>query len=135
MGWRFPKNDEHACSSNKCRMQQRALFASLALAVVALAGCDDGDLPPATQTAPLSGSVIDSATKKPIVGATVTIDAVMTVTTDANGKFSIAKIPSGIVDYGVAQTGYTAVNSSVTAEPGKPLELDVSLDPIQAAQQ
>ncbi|MDE2483445.1 MAG: carboxypeptidase regulatory-like domain-containing protein [bacterium] len=106
----------------------RALF-SVALLACTLTACNDSDLPPATKYATLKGMVIDSATSKPIAGATVIVDTVLTATTDQNGAFSFDKIPSGIVDYIVKASGYADVNASGNAEPGKPFVLNVSMQP------
>jgi hypothetical protein len=95
--------------------------------IITLAGCDNGDLPPATQFTPLHGTITDSVTNKPIVGATVIVDTVLTATTDANGTFLIAKVPSGIVDYVVKAQGYADVAASCNVEPGKQYELSVAM--------
>jgi len=92
-----------------------------------LAGCNDDDLPPATQFSPVHGVVTDSATHQPIAGATVIVDTVLTTTTDASGAFSIAKVPSGIADYVVVAKGYSDLSASFEAEPGKPFELNVAM--------
>jgi len=92
-----------------------------------LSGCDNGDLPPATQFSPLQGTVTDSVTHQPIAGATVIVDTVLTATTDAKGAFSIAKVPSGIVDYLVQAKGYADVEATINAEPGKTFQLNVAM--------
>jgi hypothetical protein len=108
----------------------RALCASVVL-LVALAACDNGDLPPATQYASIQGTVTDAATHQPIADATVVVDTVLTTTTDANGNFTIAKVPSGIVDYVVHAKGYADLSASSNAEPGKPFTLNVAMQPPQ----
>jgi hypothetical protein len=75
----------------------------------------------------MQGTVVDGASNKPVAGAIVTVDTVLTATTDASGKFTIDKVPSGIVDYTVQATGYQVVVSTANLEPGKPFELDVTL--------
>jgi len=106
------------------------LLAAVGLATSMLAGCnDDSALPPAGKYSAFSGTVIDRATNKPLAGAVVTVDTVLTATTDATGKFTIAKVPSGIVDYSVQANGYAVLTSTANTDPGKPFELDVSLDP------
>ncbi|HTC31449.1 MAG TPA: carboxypeptidase regulatory-like domain-containing protein [Candidatus Acidoferrum sp.] len=108
------------------RKTVRAL-ATLAFAALMLSACDNGDLPPATQFSPLSGTVTDSVTHQPIVGATVIVDTVLSTVTDANGKFAFAKVPSGIMDYVVRAKGYADINASADAEPGKSFELNVAM--------
>ena len=100
---------------------------SAALLALALTACDNGDLPPATKFSSFSGVVTEAVTHKPIANATIIVDAVLTTTTDANGAFSIDKVPSGIVDYVIKADGYADVSSSTNAEPGKPLTLSVEM--------
>jgi predicted small lipoprotein YifL len=102
-------------------------FAALAFAVLALSACDNDDLPPAAGYAPVSGTITDAATQKPIAGATVIVDTVLTTTTDDKGTFSIAKVPSGIIDYVVQAKGYSDVVASGNVEPGKTFELNVAM--------
>lgn len=94
--------------------------------LLSAAACNDDSLPPAAGFATVAGTITDIASK-PVAGAVVTIDTVLTATTDASGKFTIEKVPSGIVDYTVAAPGFTALSSSTNIEPGKPFELDLSL--------
>lgn len=110
------------------RKVARAILAAAAL-TLPLAACDNGDLPPASSYASVQGLVVDGATNKPIEGATVTIDTVLTATSDATGKFSVDKIPSGIVDFTVQANGYKAITSSASAEPGKTFVLNVNMQP------
>jgi hypothetical protein len=117
---------------NPSRRALRALLRTAALVVtlgvvLAFAGCNTDALPPAAQSAVLSGVVIDHATNQPIAGATVTVDSVLTATTDSTGKFTIEKIPSGDFDYTISAKGYKLVAASGVAEPGKVFTLNVSL--------
>lgn len=100
-----------------------------ALAVFALSACDNGDLPPAAGYAPVSGTVIDAATQKPIAGATIIVDTVLTITTDDKGSFSFDKVPSGIIDYVVKAPGYADVVASGNVEPGKTFQITVAMQP------
>lgn len=99
----------------------------LVFAALTLSACDNGDLPPAAQYAPVSGIITDSVTHQPIAGALIIVDTVLTTTTDANGKFTIAKVPSGILDYVVKAKGYTDITATVDAEPGKTFQLNVAM--------
>jgi len=101
-------------------------LAFLALSLI-LGGCNDGALPPGAQYAALSGTVIDAATNQPIVGAIVTLDTVLTATTDSAGHFTFAKVPSGDYDYTVQAPGYATFSSSGSATPGKPTAIVVRL--------
>ena len=97
------------------------------VAAILLAACNTDQLPPAAGFTTVSGTIVDAATKTPVAGAVVTIDTVLTATSDASGKFSIDKVPSGDVDYVVTATGYKTVTSTAQVEPAKPYELDLSL--------
>jgi hypothetical protein len=108
-------------------------LAALALLLCATTGCNTDSLPPAAGYASVSGTVIDSATNAPIRGAVVTLDTVLTATSDAAGHFSFDKVPSGMADYAVAATGYQPLTSSATIEPGKPFTLNLTLAAAAAA--
>jgi hypothetical protein len=99
----------------------------IALAVVGTQGCNNDSLPPAAGYATVSGTILDSTSSNPIAGAVITIDTVLTATTDSAGKFSIDKVPSGIADYAVQAKGYKTLNASTNIEPGKPFQLNATL--------
>ncbi len=96
-------------------------------AVAVLVGCNTDALPPASGFTTISGTIVNGATKTPVAGAVVTIDTILTATTDASGKFAVEKVPSGIVDYTVQAKGYKVLSSTAQVEPSKPYELDLSL--------
>jgi hypothetical protein len=96
-------------------------------AAVLLAACNTDALPPAAGVTTVSGTVLDAATNAPIAGAVVTIDTVLTATTDSGGKFSVDQVPSGIVDYTVQAKGYQLLSSSANVDPSKPYQLNVTL--------
>jgi hypothetical protein len=98
-----------------------------ALLLFGSTACNTDQLPPAAGFATVTGTVVDGVTNKPVAGAVVTIDTVLTATTDASGKFSLEKVPSGIADYSVQAKGYQVLNSSTNIEPGKPFQLNLTL--------
>ena len=98
------------------------------LALAAFTGCNSDSLPPAAGFATLQGTVVDRASNQPVAGALVTVDTVLTATTDAAGTFKIDKVPSGIVDYTVQAQGYPLLQATTNIEPGKPAQLSVVLD-------
>jgi hypothetical protein len=111
---------------------KRARALGLLFALVgmfALAACDDSALPPGGTYQSISGVVLDAATNRPISGATVTVDTVLTATTDAAGKFSFAKVPVGDIDYQVTlpDGSYKPYTSSAHLAPDKPLALTITL--------
>lgn len=109
----------------------RSLFVTCAL-LAAITGCNNDDLPPGAQYTALQGVVVDSATSHPIVGATITVDAILVTVTDKDGKFSFDKIPSGAYDYTINAKGYATFNGTGDAQPGKdvpPLSLKLSPKP------
>lgn len=106
----------------------KSLLVSVAVAAAfVLAGCNTDALPPSAGFTTITGTVVDAARKTPIAGAVVTVDTVLTATTDAHGKFTVEKVPSGIVDYTVQAKGYKLLSSTAQLEPSKPYELDLSL--------
>ena len=112
-------------------MKRARLILGVVFAVAALAGCNDSALPPGGTYQSVSGVVVDAATHAPIAGATVTVDTVLSTTTDSAGKFTFNKVPVGEVDYVVtppANSSYKATPSQ-TAHllPDTPLSLTISL--------
>jgi hypothetical protein len=103
------------------------LFVAIALLLLAAIACNNDALPPAAGYAAVTGSILDAATSSPIAGAVITIDTVLTATTDAAGKFSIDKVPSGIADYSVQAKGYQPLSATTNIEPGKPFALNLTL--------
>lgn len=97
------------------------------LACVILAACNDNALPPGGTYQSISGVVVDAATNRPIAGATVTIDTVLSATTDSQGKFAFAQVPVGEVDYAVSASGYKPAQQPVHLAPDKPLALTIAL--------
>lgn len=96
-------------------------------AVLVLAACNDAALPPGGTYNAVAGVVLDAATHQPIAGATVTIDTVLTATTDAEGKFSFAQVPVGDVDVVITASGYKDYSAPARLEPDKPLSLSIAL--------
>ncbi|HET6275547.1 MAG TPA: carboxypeptidase regulatory-like domain-containing protein [Candidatus Cybelea sp.] len=105
----------------------RAAYVLIASLLLGTQGCNDDSLPPAAGFATVTGVVLDASTSSPIVGASVTIDTVLNATTDASGKFTIDKVPSGIADYAVQANGYQSLASTANIEPGKPFQLNLTL--------
>lgn len=108
-------------------MTRARLFGGLFAAALLLTACNDSALPPGGAYNAVQGIVLDAATNQPISGATVTIDTVLTTTTDAQGKFSFAQVPVGDVDVVVTAPGYKDYTAPARLEPDKPLNLSVSL--------
>lgn len=104
-----------------------AFYLAIALLSLGMAGCNNDSLPPASGYASVNGVVVDNTTNAPVAGALVTIDTILTATTDSAGKFSIDKVPSGIADYAVTAKGYASLASSANIEPGKPYALNITL--------
>ncbi len=103
------------------------LAVMLTLLVFATTACNNDSLPPAAGYASVSGTIVDAATNGPIAGAVITIDTVLTATTDAAGHYAIEKVPSGIADYSVQAKGYATLSSSTSVDPGKPFALNLTL--------
>jgi hypothetical protein len=107
----------------------RARLLGALFAFVALVGCNDSALPPGGTYQSLSGVVLDAVTQRPVAGAMVTVDTVLTTTTDPSGKFTFAEVPVGDVDYVVTTPNGTYKTHSGQAHlaPDKPLAITVSL--------
>ncbi len=75
----------------------------------------------------LTGKVIDSATRAPIAGATVTLSDGMIRTTDVNGNFSYAIVLNGTYTVTVSALGYVTQSQSVTITPGHTTYVQIAL--------
>jgi hypothetical protein len=104
--------------------------AALAALVGVLAGCGP-DIPPAGNYATVSGQVTSSATGTGVAGATVSVNVVLSATSDANGNFKITNVPTGPWSYSVtAPSGFTAPagsDSNPPLAPGEVRTLNISL--------
>lgn len=62
------------------------------------------------QSGKISGTVVDSTTNEPLVGANVIIVGTnMGAATDFNGKYFIINVPSGTYSLSASEIGYTKV--------------------------
>ena len=75
--------------------------------LIALAGCGEEGLPPASKYATVSGRVYDAATKAPIPGAQVELLVVLEATAGPDGTFKVGNVPAGQLDGTVSAPGYT----------------------------
>ncbi|TMF24510.1 MAG: hypothetical protein E6H90_12410 [Chloroflexi bacterium] len=75
----------------------------------------------------LSGSVTDSLSKAPIVGATVSLSDGMVRVTDVNGNFSFAIVLSGSYTLTVSAVGYVTQSQVVTVKTGHATSVQISL--------
>ena len=57
----------------------------------------------------------------------MTIDTVLTATTDAAGKFTIDKVPSGIADYAVQANGYQPLTATANDRAGQAVSANLTL--------
>jgi hypothetical protein len=108
----------------------RAAFVAAVLGVFAV-GCGPA-IPPAGNYATVQGYARDSSTQQGVAGAVITVNSVQSATTDSNGFFKIAPVPTGPWSYTIAPpSGYTASPSGSDANPpltsGTPYELDFVL--------
>jgi outer membrane biosynthesis protein TonB len=75
----------------------------------------------------LNGTVTDSVTQAPLVGATVTLSDGMIRTTDLNGNFSYSIVLNGTYTLTISAVGYVTQSQSVTVKAGHTTNVQVSL--------
>ncbi|HWE27117.1 MAG TPA: carboxypeptidase regulatory-like domain-containing protein [Polyangia bacterium] len=79
-------------------------------ALVLVGGCSQGvSVDNGNPTGTVAGVVLDATSEAPLTGATVSIiagDKTQTATTDMNGQFAVAKVPSGTFIMTVSQMGF-----------------------------
>ncbi|MCK6601268.1 MAG: TonB-dependent receptor [Bacteroidetes bacterium] len=76
------------------------------------------------------GKVIDRATKEPLIGANViVVSPLLGSATDLDGKYTIDKVPSGVVSVKFSMLGYIPViKSDIAVSPLNPTYLVVELE-------
>src|SRR5256712_6792702 len=75
----------------------------------------------------LSGSVTDTLSRAPMVGATVSLSNGMVRGTDLNGNFSFAIVLSGSYTLTVSAVGYVTQSQVVTVKTGHTTNVQISL--------
>ncbi len=78
--------------------------------------------------APLSGTVTDISTGRPIANAIITVVGGRSVATNPQGEFEFVSLSPGVYDVTVSKTGYQTVTiGMVIVIPGQPAALNVQL--------
>ena len=97
-----------------------AFFRMIALFAIAavVSACGGGGVPPAANYGTLKGVVSDRATGTAIAGAVVRVNTVQSVTTGADGTYTLYPIPVGAFDWVVSASGYQTQQGSDAIEPG-----------------
>ena len=83
----------------------RALLSLIVLLLIALTG----ELMAQVNTQTIRGTILDTDTRQPMIGATVVVmgsDPIMGATTDVEGKFAINNVPTGRVDLQIRMIGF-----------------------------
>ncbi len=76
----------------------------------------------------LRGVVSDSVTKKPLIGANVTLlGTALGGITDLEGAYEVTRIPAGTYQVRISYIGYTGKTASVTIDDEKTKEMNVRL--------
>lgn len=78
----------------------------------------------------VSGRVIDASTGDPLPGVTVILaNTAIGAVADADGRYTINRLPAGDQNLVVRYLGYVTANITVTVIAGQRTELDVALEP------
>jgi TonB-linked SusC/RagA family outer membrane protein len=81
-----------------------------------------------TQQGTISGTVIDQASGQPISGARVgVVGATFVTQTNAEGRYTLGRIPTGTVTLRVSAIGYAAATPSVSVAAGEIVAQNVAL--------
>jgi Carboxypeptidase regulatory-like domain/CarboxypepD_reg-like domain len=77
----------------------------------------------------LAGTVINSTTQAPIVGATVMLSNGLARVTDTNGAFSFSIVLNGSYTMTISAVGYVTQTQTVTIRAGKTTNVQIALVP------
>jgi len=84
---------------------------------------------PTQPTGSIKGTVTDSSTGNPIVGASVSTDSGQSGTTDAGGNYTLGDVPVGDRTVTASATGHVTQQKQTTVTDGGESQLDFALDP------
>lgn len=108
-------------------MHLRALLSLIVLLLIALTG----DLMAQGHTQTIRGTILDTDTRQPMIGATVVVvgsDPIIGTTTDFDGKFVINNVPTGRVDLQIRMMGFEEQRmANLLLTSAKELVLEVRL--------
>ena len=91
-------------------------------------------LPAQTPTAGvITGQVTAIQGATPILGATVGVGSTARAATDANGRYTLANVPSGRATVHFQRLGYRALDREIVVVPNDTIRLDVALE-VEAQQ-
>lgn len=107
------------------------IIAGLFISLVAI-GCKGSTGSAGLSTGNITGSVVDTLTNKPIIGALITTSPVQfSTTTDANGSFTIADVPIGIYQVTASMAGYISQTTGyISVVAGKALNIPFKLSSV-----
>ena len=82
------------------------------------------------QQGTITGRVLDTTNKSPLIGANVVLEGTTQGTaTDADGKYAILQVDPGMYTIMVSYIGYQVYKKDITVVDGKTISLDLSLEP------
>lgn len=89
----------------------------------------------AQQTTEIAGSIIDSTTLEPLIGASVLLAGTsLGASSDIDGKYLIRKIPTGTYDLRVSMIGYAGkLIRGVILRAGEPSTLNIALAGVEVS--
>ncbi len=87
------------------------------------------------QTAEIRGSIVDSTTREPLVGATILVTGTaLGASADLDGKYSVKKVPPGTYDLRVSMIGYgVKVVKGLVLKAGESATLDIGLSGVEVS--
>ncbi len=109
--------------------QYICLFIAGLFVSLVMAGCKGSTGSAGLSSGTISGSVVDTATKKPLPGALVTVSpALFSATTDTNGNFTIQNVPVGIYQITASMGGFISQTTGyISIVAGKTMNIPFQL--------
>ncbi len=87
------------------------------------------------QTAEIRGTIVDSTTREPLVGATILVSGTSVgASADLDGKYTVKRIPAGTYDLKVSMIGYgVKVVKGLVLKAGESATLDIGLSGVEVS--
>ena len=111
------------------RFRELVLISAALLVLVLAVGTGGCIGPPAPLRGSIEGTVVDTISGAPVVGASIAVDNRVLEPADLTGRFAVNRLPIGQHTLSVSRYGYLADRRTVTVQASQPTVCEVRLTP------